>query len=85
MSEMNELNSMKLCRGCTELFPYKGGKQICNVCRKIEEEQFTKIREYIRTNPKSTFMGCSEETGVPLEKIEEFINEGRLVLAPSKR
>ncbi|OON95699.1 MAG: hypothetical protein ATN36_00915 [Epulopiscium sp. Nele67-Bin005] len=74
---------LKLCRRCKSLFQYTGGKPICTACKKEEEQQFMEIRDYLRDNPKATFVSCSDATGVPVKLIEDFIKEGRLVLSPS--
>lgn len=65
------------CRRCGKVYRYDGYR-ICPKCRQEEEEEFRKVREYIYDNPNSDIQTISEETGVPVKKILNFLKEGRL-------
>ena len=83
-----ELNNMYLgghtmadirnCRKCGRIFQYDGFNRNCERCRKNEEEEFRKVREYIYDHPKATISEVSEETDVEEELILKYLRQGRL-------
>ncbi len=44
-----------------------------------EEEDFEKVKEYLKDNPRSSINTVSEETGVEKKIIIEFIKNDRLI------
>ncbi|MGM0438620.1 MAG: flagellar protein [Bacillota bacterium] len=67
------------CKRCGKIFHYDGVHKICNNCRMKEEEDFEKVKEYLRENPKSSINTVSDETGVEKKTIIEFIKNDRLI------
>lgn len=57
------------------------GKQLCPECDKKDQEEFAKVRAYLRESPTAQISDVSEATGVPVKRIQEYLREGRLVLA----
>lgn len=69
----------KVCVRCKRMFTYLGyGHFYCPVCKKIDEADFAKVKEYIYENGTASAMMVSEYTGVSLERITQYLKEGRL-------
>jgi len=45
----------------------------------LEEEEFKRVRTFIRENPGATIIETAEGTGVDEQKIFRFLREGRLI------
>ncbi|HHW23082.1 MAG TPA: flagellar operon protein YvyF [Clostridiaceae bacterium] len=72
------------CRRCRKIFMYSGtGPKICESCKKLEEEEFEKVRAFVREFPGATAQEVSRETGVPTQLIYRFLKEGRLEVSES--
>ena len=65
------------CRKCGKLFLRV--KEICVDCYKKQEEDYEKIVDYLREFPGSSIQELSEETGVSIGQIREFILAERLL------
>lgn len=68
------------CKVCGRIYKYDGFR-ICLNCRRLEEETFRKVKEYLYNHPLSTIQVVSEETGVSTQKILSYLREGRLEIA----
>lgn len=67
------------CRVCNRVFDYLGyGPQVCPECLKKEEELFEKVRSYLESHPRATLVQTTQDTGVPLRKLQAWIKEERL-------
>lgn len=66
------------CRKCKKLFNYIGGPQICSACQALLEEDFQKVKNYLREHPKATMIVISEENEVSIQQIKQWIREERL-------
>lgn len=66
------------CRKCRRLFNYIGGQQICPSCQAALEEEFQKVKSYLREHPKATMVVISEDNGVSVAQIKQWIREERL-------
>ena len=73
---------VKVCKHCKKMFQYITGPVICPRCKQIEEEQFQKVKEYLRENPGAAMNVVSEETQVSVKLIQSFLRQGRLQIAP---
>ncbi|HOB12457.1 MAG TPA: MerR family transcriptional regulator [Syntrophomonadaceae bacterium] len=69
---------LRNCSICGRLFGYQQGRTVCSRCREQEEEQYMKVRRYVRDHPGATVFEVAEETGVDEELILQFLREGRL-------
>ncbi|UOQ45723.1 flagellar protein YvyF [Halobacillus salinarum] len=67
------------CPRCKELF-LKGTAEVCQNCRRLEEEDFQKVYAFIRkkSNRTATVMDIVEETGVEEQLIRKFVKQRRL-------
>lgn len=66
------------CKKCGKAFGCVTGNAICPECREIENQNFEKVRNYVRDNPGTPVDVVAEETGIPGELIRQYLNEGRL-------
>ena len=76
---------VKVCKNCKSLFQYITGTQICPKCKKLEEEMFQSVKEYLRQNPGESMNIVSEETKVSVSLIEKFLRQGRLEVSPDSQ
>ena len=65
------------CKGCGMVM-VKLSRDVCQKCFQEDEELFVKVRDYIRSNPSSSIIEVAEALGVTEEKINFFIDSGRL-------
>ncbi|MCL1936368.1 MAG: hypothetical protein FWF57_08365 [Defluviitaleaceae bacterium] len=54
---------------------------ICDNCRKEEENEVVKVREYIIENPGITLSNLSIETDISVKRIIKYIREGKIELS----
>jgi hypothetical protein len=66
----------KSCKECGKLF--LGFGDLCPECKAKEEEDYRKVKDFLRKYPKSSIEVIEEATGVPEKKIRKFVQEGRL-------
>jgi len=72
------LLNIRNCKECGRLFQYDGISKLCFKCRKQDDEDFRRVKEFLYENPKETVTVVSEETGVSEDKILRYLREGRL-------
>lgn len=72
--------NIRNCSKCGKIYAYDGTSKLCPKCRKEEEEEFKRVKEYIYDHPEANIQLVSEETGVPVKKILRYLREGRLEL-----
>lgn len=69
--------NVRNCTRCGKIYAYDGFN-ICLNCRKDDEEDFKKIKEFLDENPGANISEVSDGTGVDSKKIMEFLRQGRL-------
>lgn len=69
--------NVRNCTRCGKIYAYDGFN-ICLNCRKDDEEDFKKIKEFLDENPGANISELSDGTGVDSKKIMEFLRQGRL-------
>ncbi|MDI3281482.1 MAG: MerR family transcriptional regulator [Bacillota bacterium] len=69
---------LRNCIRCGKLFAYVN-KPICPECVRKEEEDFERVRRYLRENPRATVMEVAEATEVDQHLIQQWLREGRLI------
>jgi len=69
---------VKNCRRCKRIFMYAVGPQLCEECKKLEEEEFERVRKFVREYPGATMQEVSEATEVSMQMIYKFVKDGRL-------
>lgn len=78
-NENGEIGEPKVCVRCSRMFTYLGfGHFYCPACKEKDMEDFTRVKEYIYENGVASALEVSENTGVNLKIIEQYLKEGRL-------
>jgi len=70
---------LRNCPRCGRLFSYDGTHNLCAVCREEEEDDYTKVKNFLWDNPHATIEEVHEETEVERDTIIKFIKDGRLI------
>lgn len=65
------------CRRCGKVYKFNG-TAVCDVCAKLEQEDFNKIRDYLFHHPNSTILEVNQATGLDVKTISRFLKEGRV-------
>lgn len=71
------------CNRCRRIFMYTAGPRICEACKKLEEEDFEKVRKFLRDFPGASVPEVARETQVSTHLIYRFLKEGKLEVAES--
>ena len=69
------------CKSCGRMFNYLGGPPICPVCKSKTEDDFQKVKEYIRENPGAQIAEIAEANEVTVQQIRQWVREERLEFA----
>jgi len=69
------------CKRCGSIFRATGGNRYCARCMEEERAIFESVKDFLRKRPRASVIEVSEQTGVPVSKIREYVREGRLVAA----
>ena len=69
--------NIRNCKRCGKLFLY-AGVPICPDCLGKEDEQFRKVKHYIDEHKGAGVQETSDETGVPVDVVVEFLRQGLL-------
>ena len=73
--------NVRNCRKCGRIFNYVVGPHICPACREAMEEDFQKVKAYIRDNAGATVTQVAEECAVEIGQIHQWLREERLSLS----
>ncbi len=73
--------NVKNCRKCGRIFNYIAGPMICPQCLEKKEEEFQKVKQYIRENPDATVASTSEACEVEVQQIKQWVREERLTFS----
>lgn len=68
---------LRNCKRCKKLFQYNG-LPLCADCVVREDEEFTKVRDYVKKNKKPSILETSKATEVDEKQIMKFLREGKL-------
>jgi len=66
------------CKRCRKIVMYTSGPQLCDACKTLEEEEFAKVRKFVRDFPGATVQEVSDVTEVPQSTIHKFLKDGKL-------
>ncbi len=67
------------CPKCRKL--YLRVREICEECYQKQEEEYHKVASYLREYPGTTIQVLSDETGVSIALIRQFILQGRIIMS----
>ena len=69
------------CKGCSRLFNYIGGQQLCPECAKALDLKFDEVRDYVYDHPRAGIQQVAEENEVTIAQIKRWIREERLAFS----
>jgi len=80
---LNALGGIKMpeiryCKICRKIFQYYSGPVYCPACKKLDDEEFEKVRTFLRDFPGATIREVTDNTGVSPVKINRWLREERL-------
>lgn len=68
---------LRNCIICGQAFPSRRS-DICPDCDAQEENEYKKVRDFIKDNPKTAIAVVAEATEVEEDRIREYLRAGRL-------
>ncbi|MDZ4861106.1 MAG: hypothetical protein SGI88_19210 [Candidatus Hydrogenedentes bacterium] len=72
------------CARCKKLF-LKVRANVCLACEAEDEAFYERLRQHIGIHPNQTAEEVSEATGIEIETVLRFINEGRIEVQGSTK
>lgn len=77
------MSELRNCPQCGKIFSQVGFKRVCDKCARLEEKQLDTVSEFIRkkANREATMPEVAEATGVDVQHIYRWIQQGRLRMA----
>jgi flagellar operon protein (TIGR03826 family) len=67
------------CPRCGEPFIKTRDKKICPKCFKEEEDKFSKVKDYLYSNPLASMIEVVKETEVEEKLVMKWLQDGRLI------
>ena len=78
MQELLRITKVE-CEACGQPLAFQGcGEYMCPNCGHKQVDDFGKVRLFLEHYPGATLVQVSQETGVSVAKIREFISADRL-------
>ena len=69
------------CKSCGKIFNYMSGPPLCATCLAALDVKFEEVKEFIYDHPRVGIQEVSEEMGVSIPIIKQWIREERLSFA----
>lgn len=73
---------LRNCQECNGIYSHPVSR-LCAKCSKKRNDEFIKVRDYVRKNPNSVINDVVLATEVSYEHVREFVEEDRLKLVPA--
>lgn len=70
------------CKRCGRIYTYDGFSY-CRKCRHEMDEEFEKVKEYLRKYPGASISEVEAATGVDEDTVMNYVKDGRLEMDPS--
>jgi len=67
---------LRNCKVCGKVITHSGLRKLCRECTEERDEQYLRVRDFIKNNPNVAIEVVSEATEVEERRIREFIREG---------
>ncbi len=71
--------NLRNCSRCGKMFNYIGGQPICENCKKLAEEDFQRVKQFVEENPVAGLKEISEACEVTTKQIQQWVREERLM------
>ena len=69
---------MMNCERCGKVFNTTGFFKVCSVCTEIDEQDFSKIKEYLNDHPCAKIYDVAYDLDISVKKIKRYLRENRL-------
>ncbi len=66
------------CKNCKRLFNYISGESLCPGCKKLLEDKYQEVKEFVKGNPGMNVTQVAEECDVSIRQIKKWVREDRL-------
>lgn len=76
---------LKICEVCKKMFQVIGENNVCPRCMMEHEDDFKRVREYLRKHPGTAMPILSEETKVSIPVLEQYLRLERIEIAPNSQ
>jgi len=73
--------NLRNCSKCGKMFNYVGGMPVCLKCREAAEEEFQKVKAFVRENPGHSINQVAEACEVSTKQIQQWVREERLMFS----
>ena len=71
---------LRNCRRCGKVFVYTGNA-LCVQCISEDEKTYQRVKKYIEEHYRSTTVEVASALGIPVERILQYLREGKLELS----
>jgi hypothetical protein len=72
-----DVMDLKNCSRCGKVY-YSANPRVCPDCLKAEEEDFKKVREFVKANPKVAIDVVVEACGVSEDQVRDYLRQGKI-------
>jgi hypothetical protein len=72
---------LNVCKHCHRIFYSHLKLQTCEECKKLDDELFEKIEDYLMKYPNSNAIQIADGLKIQAHEVLSFIDEGRLIIA----
>ena len=78
--------TIRTCQRCHKLltYGYGGLLSLCSECSDKDKDDYRIVKEYIQSHANTTVFEVSQETGVSLKVIMQFVREDRVQVVDAK-
>lgn len=66
------------CERCGKVFNTTGFFKLCSVCTEIDEQDFSKIKDYLNAHPCAKIYDVAFDLDISVKKIKRYLRENRL-------
>lgn len=66
------------CKRCGKIYNYIGGVPLCHDCKKQDEDDFKRVKNYLYDNPMASIVDVSRELEISVQRIKNYLKQGRL-------
>ena len=72
---------VKSCRRCRALFHHVVGPTLCEKCKRKDEDDFQKVKDYLYDNPGASMTQVCTDVDVTVRQVQQYLRDGRLTVA----
>jgi len=73
-----DMPEIRYCKECRRIFRYVSGPVLCDECKKKDEEEYERVKAFLKEFPGANMQEVSSATGVKPAKIYRWLKEERL-------